>query len=210
MSASRSELYVLGISASSLRGGAYALILAEQNGPRRIPLVIGAAEAQSIAIAMEGITVPRPMTHDLFISFAKAYGVRIIEVFIDHFENGIFSSQITFTDPTGRTVVMDARSSDAIALAVRENAPIFTTEDILVRTGFVIDDNVIMPVSEMSSEPELHDTPVEEPQPSFNPDECSDEELLSRLDELIRAEDYEEAERISAILSRRGANKSDK
>ena len=113
----RIRLKVLGISYSQIQSGAYALILAQVGGPYRIPVVIGAAEAQSIALRMESITPPRPMTHDLFVSFAHAFGVKLKEVFIYKFEDGIFSSELTFTDGD-RTVVIDSRTSDAIAIAM--------------------------------------------------------------------------------------------
>ena len=113
MASDRIKLKVLGISYSQIQSGAYALILAQVGGPYRIPVVIGAAEAQSIALRMENITPPRPMTHDLFVSFAHAFGVKLKEVFIYRFEDGIFSSELTFTD-TERSVVIDSRTSDAI------------------------------------------------------------------------------------------------
>ena len=134
----RISLHVLGLSYSQLQSGAYALILAEDRGPRRIPVIIGAAEAQSIAITLEGIRTPRPLTHDLFVSFAHAFGVKLKEVFIYRFEDGIFSSELTFGDGT-RSVQIDARTSDAIALALRTHTPIFTTRSIIEQTGFVID-----------------------------------------------------------------------
>ena len=116
------RLKVLGISYSHIQSGAYALILSQVGGPYKIPVVIGAAEAQSIAIRMEKIITPRPMTHDLFVSFAHAFGVKLKQIFIYKFEDGIFSSELTFADEE-RTVVLDARTSDAISLAMRTNAP---------------------------------------------------------------------------------------
>ncbi|MDE6306034.1 MAG: bifunctional nuclease family protein, partial [Muribaculaceae bacterium] len=114
----RIRLEVLGISYSQIQSGAYALILAQTDGPIRIPIVIGAAEAQSIAIRMEGIKPPRPLTHDLFTTFAHAFGVKLLEVYIYRFENGIFSSELTFSDGE-RQIVIDSRTSDAIAIAMR-------------------------------------------------------------------------------------------
>ena len=131
----RIRLKVMGLSYSQIQTGAYALILAQVGGPYRIPVVIGAAEAQSIAIKMESITPPRPMTHDIFVSFAHAFGVKLIEVFIYRFEDGIFSSEMTFSDGD-RTISIDSRTSDAIAIAMRTGAPIFTTPEILNETGF--------------------------------------------------------------------------
>lgn len=131
----RIRLKVMGLSYSQIQTGAYALILAQVGGPYRIPVVIGAAEAQSIAIKMESITPPRPMTHDIFVSFAHAFGVKLVEVFIYRFEDGIFSSEMTFSDGE-RTITIDSRTSDAIAIAMRTGAPIFTTPEILDETGF--------------------------------------------------------------------------
>ena len=127
-------LRVMGLSYNQLQNGAYALLLAQVNGPYRIPVVIGAPEAQSIAIALEGIITPRPLTHDLFSTFAQAFGVRLMQVFIYRFEDGIFSSELTFADDV-RTITLDARTSDAIALAIRTHAPIFTTPEIIGETG---------------------------------------------------------------------------
>ena len=126
----RVRLRVLGISYSQIQAGAYALILAQTDGPYRIPVVVGAAEAQSIAIKMEGIVPPRPMTHDLFTSLTMAYGIELKDVFIHKFEDGIFSSELTFVNTAGEEVVLDARTSDAIAIAMRTHAPIFTTPQI--------------------------------------------------------------------------------
>ena len=135
----RVKLTVLGLSYNQLQSGAFALLLAQVDGPYRIPVVIGAAEAQSIAIRLESITTPRPLTHDLFMSFAQAFGIRLREVFIYKFEDGIFSSELTFTDGE-RQIVLDARTSDAIAIAMRCKAPIWTTHAILEETGFIIEE----------------------------------------------------------------------
>ncbi len=136
----RIQLKVLGISYSQIQTGAYALILAQIDGPYRIPVVIGATEAQSIAIRMENIIPPRPMTHDLFVSFAHAFGVKLKEVFIYKFEDGIFSSELTFSDGE-RQIVLDSRTSDAIGIAMRSKAPIYTTREIIDETGFIIEEH---------------------------------------------------------------------
>ena len=200
----RIRLYVLGLSYSQLQSGAYALVLAEENGPRRIPVVIGAAEAQSIAIALEGIRTPRPLTHELFVSFAHAFGVKVKEIFIYRFEDGVFSSEITFSDGD-RTVVIDSRTSDAIAIAMRTQAPIYTTEDIMQVTGFVIADEEIASghddtdenneAKESAHRSDYHAEP--------RPENFTIEQLEQTLAELIDKEEYEEAERISAILQRK-------
>lgn len=191
----RVELKVLGISYSQIQSGAYALILAEANGPMRLPVVVGGMEAQSIAIKLEGIIPPRPMTHDLFASLMHAYGLQLMEVYIYKFEDGIFSSELTFIDRTGNEVKLDARTSDAIAISMRTGAPIFTTQAILAETGFTM-------------ESISHDG---DGQPSINgPEEVEDEEasnetrlatLRKALAKAFEEEAYEEASRITSEIN---------
>ncbi len=194
----RIRLKVMGLSYSQIQAGAYALILAQVGGPYRIPVVIGAAEAQSIALKMESITPPRPMTHDIFVSFAHAFGVKLTEVFIYKFEDGIFSSEMTFSDGE-RTVTIDSRTSDAIAIAMRTGAPIFTTPEILDETGFEMevkeegdrDDDSAQDFAdeEIHNEPKLENYAVEE--------------LEKTLQKLIDREEYEEAAKVAEILKRK-------
>lgn len=205
------RLKVLGISYSQIQSGAYALILAQADGPYRIPVVIGASEAQSIAIRMENIIPPRPMTHDLFVSFAHAFGVELKEVLIYKFEDGIFSSELTFTDGE-RQVVIDSRTSDAIGIAMRTKAPIYTTREILDETGFIMeesqpddsdsenDDNPSgkSPASELSDDDIRHFEPKLE--------NYAIEELERTLEKLIAEEKYEEAAKVSEILKNKRDN----
>ena len=114
----RIKLRVQGLTNSQIQSGAYALILAEEDGVRRIPIIVGTSEAQSIAIALERITPPRPLTHDLFATFAQAFGVRLCEVFIYKFEDGVFYSELLFEDGI-KQIRLDSRTSDAIAIALR-------------------------------------------------------------------------------------------
>ena len=203
----RIKLKVMGISYSQLQSGAYALLLSEENGPHKIPIVIGGAEAQSIAIKMEGIIPPRPLTHDLFVSFAHAFGVKLTEVFIYKFEDGIFYSELTFSDGN-RTVQLDARTSDAIAIAMRTHAPIYTTHEVVTETGFIINDNDLadsrddaqdadavtdsdLPGADYFAEPKLENYAIEE--------------LERTLVQLIEDENYEEAARVNEILQRKRA-----
>ena len=127
---SKVKLKVLGLSCSQTQSGAYALILSEENGNRRIPIVIGGFEAQAIAIGLERLHPPRPLTHDLFINFAKTFGITITEVNIYHLEEGIFYSELVCMT-NGSYMKIDARTSDAVALAIRCNCPIYTTEQII-------------------------------------------------------------------------------
>lgn len=182
-------LRVMGLSYNQLQNGAYALLLAQIDGPYRIPVVIGAPEAQSIAIALEGIITPRPLTHDLFSTFAQAFGVQLTQVFIYRFEDGIFSSELTFADDA-RTITLDARTSDAIALAIRTHAPIFTTPGIVEETGFIIDDPDDADDASMQAAAE----PPREP---------SVEEMERNLQRLIENEEYEEAARLSKLIQQR-------
>ncbi|WP_302590072.1 bifunctional nuclease family protein [uncultured Muribaculum sp.] len=199
------RLKVLGISYSHIQSGAYALILSQVGGPYKIPVVIGAAEAQSIAIRMEKIITPRPMTHDLFVSFAHAFGVKLKQIFIYKFEDGIFSSELTFADEE-RTVVLDARTSDAISLAMRTNAPIFTTKAILDETGFLMDE-VGEASDDAGSEPDGDSALGKADETGFNHEpkleQYTVEELERTLKKLIEAENYEQAAKVSEVLKRK-------
>ena len=206
MNKDRIRLKVLGISYSQIQSGAYALILAQIGGPYRIPVVIGAAEAQSIALRMESITPPRPMTHDLFVSFAHAFGIKLREVFIYRFEDGIFSSELTFSDDE-RTIVIDSRTSDAIAIAMRTGAPIFTTPEILEETGFLLEESS----QEDEDEAAAADAPVfveeeddiADGEPAPKSENYTVEELQKLLARLIEQENYEEAARVNEIIKRK-------
>jgi bifunctional DNase/RNase len=121
-----------------MHSGAYALILSE-DGPRRIPVIVGVSEAQSIAIALEELTPPRPLTHDLFVNFARTIQVRLQEVFICKFDDGVFFSELIFTDGN-REFRIDSRTSDAIAIALRMKCNIYTLESILQKCGVVVED----------------------------------------------------------------------
>ncbi|QCD35289.1 MULTISPECIES: bifunctional nuclease family protein [Muribaculum] len=198
----RIQLKVLGISYSQIQTGAYALILAQIDGPYRIPVVIGATEAQSIAIRMENIIPPRPMTHDLFVSFAHAFGVKLKEVFIYKFEDGIFSSELTFSDGE-RQIVLDSRTSDAIGIAMRSKAPIYTTREIIDETGFIMEEHDITD-DEASAEARQNSGAQTNDEPKI--ENYSIEELERTLDRLIREENYEEAAKVSEILKRKRGN----
>ncbi|HBF89304.1 MAG TPA: hypothetical protein DDX39_11745 [Bacteroidales bacterium] len=132
------KLNVLGLSYSQTQSGAYALVLSEEDGERRIPIIIGGYEAQAIAIELEGLKPPRPLTHDLFLSLANAIGIRVVEVNIYKLEEGIFYSEITIMSEN-KDIRIDARTSDAIALALRFKCPIYTSSDILSKSGIVLD-----------------------------------------------------------------------
>lgn len=194
----RVKLTVLGLSYNSLQGGAYALLLAQEDGPYRIPVVIGAAEAQAIATRMEGITPPRPLTHDLFMSFTQAFGIRLREAFIYKYEDGVFSAELTFDDGE-RQVVLDARTSDAIAIAMRCKAPIWTTREILDQTGFIIEGDPTVKGSDEAEKRPIIIAREAEP----DPERLAVEELEKLMAKHIAEENYEEAARISEIIKRK-------
>lgn len=209
----RVPLVVLGLSGSEIRSGAYALLLREERGARCIPVVIGSLEAQALVVILEGLHTPRPLTHDLFVSFAHAFGVKLKSAFLYRFEDGIFSAELTFSDGE-RTVSLDTRTSDAIAIALRTGTPIYTTPEILEQTGILIaNEEGVMEMDELDDDDEEFDDLYEqdgERHPDRRgyhaeprPENYTIEQLESTLAELIEKENYEEAERISQILKRK-------
>ncbi|MDD2247265.1 MAG: DUF151 domain-containing protein [Proteiniphilum sp.] len=198
MGTKRIKLSILGISFSQVQAGAYALIFAEENGIRRLPIVIGTPEAQSIAIVMESITPPRPLSHDLMVSVWKALDVKLIEVLIYKFEDGAFFSELLL-EQYGKKYRIDSRTSDAVALAIRTNSPIYTTEDIMQNMAIVFDEQS---ASTSPEKPKEEKGSIEE--------ELSDlrlDALKHRLKEAVDEENYELATRLRDEINRR-ENKS--
>ncbi len=193
----RVELKVLGVSYSQIQSGAYALILAEIDGPMRVPVVVGGMEAQSVAIKLEGIIPPRPLTHDLFASLMHAFNLQLLDVYIYKFEDGIFSSEMTIIDNNGKEVKLDARTSDAIAIAMRVGAPIYTTKQIIAETGFMME-----MVSQDSDNESLEDS--SEATNGETSEISKDVKLAQLRDQLAKAieeEAYEEASRITREIN---------
>ncbi len=203
------KLNVLGISYSQTQSGAYALILTEENGDRRIPIIVGGFEAQSIAIELEGLKPPRPLTHDLFLSFARVFQISITEVIIYKLEEGIFYSQL-LCDNGMEKFTLDARTSDAIALALRFKCPIFTTEEIIAKAGIVLDfdsEAVSSAEGDEPVEPEIDLESTQRPGKRTSKfDGLADKELKQKLNEAVSKEDYETASLIRDELKRRNKN----
>lgn len=174
---------ILGLSTSPSSGGAYALILNEVNGNRRLPIIIGTFEAQAIALELEHIKPPRPMTHDLLKNMVQAFGANVNHIFINDLSEGTFFAKIIYEDD-GHEREQDARPSDAIALAVRFDAAIYIDSDILEEAGII---------SESDSEDELSVAPKSQDQP----EEMSRlEKLEQELQTAIDTENYEKAARL--------------
>lgn len=195
------RLNIKGISYSQTQNGAYALILTEVNGERKLPIVIGAFEAQSIAIALEKeIKPPRPLTHDLFKSFSDRFDIIIKQVIIHKLVDGVFYSSI-ICERDKIEEIIDARTSDAIALALRFNAPIFTYKNILDKAGIYLN----LPSQENEPEDVLNDEIIfeEQDEDTSNHSHLTLIELNDALNEAVNNEDYETAARIRDEISKR-------
>ncbi|WP_026997766.1 bifunctional nuclease family protein [Flectobacillus major] len=191
------KLEILGLSPSSSQTGSFALVLGEEYGPRRLPIIIGMFEAQAIAIEIEKIEPNRPMTHDLFKSFARTFHYTVTEISITDIKEGVFFAKIHCSDGI-KEVAIDARPSDAIAIGLRFNVPIYTYEQVLSEAGISVnetqqpevDDDFDTEVSPKKSFGEmLRDNPVEE--------------LNKMLQEALDNEEYEKAAKIRDEIERR-------
>jgi bifunctional DNase/RNase len=194
------RLNILGLSVSQTQSGAYALVLAEENGDRRIPIIIGPVEAQAIAIQLEGLKPPRPLTHDLIKNMALAFNIVLLEVTIYKLEEGIFYSEL-LCEMDGKEVRIDSRTSDAVALALRFRCPIYTSEDILKKAGIVLEiEDENSPVRSYADDDDFEPSGPSEPstysQYSLN-------ELKEMLGEAIQNEDYEKASIIRDEMKKR-------
>lgn len=186
---------ILGLSSSPSTGGAYAILLKEVNGNRRLPIIIGAFEAQAIALEIEGIKPPRPLTHDLLKQITDNLGANIIEVVIDDLRENTFYAKIIF-EVSALTNEIDARPSDAIALAVRAQAPIYVAESVMEVAAFV-----------PSEEGETEDDEKEEKDEKIpHTKEAKLAVLQNKLREAIDAEEYERAAKIRDDIQRLTSN----
>jgi bifunctional DNase/RNase len=190
------KLNVLGISYSQTQSGAYALVLSEEDGERRLPIIIGGFEAQSIVIKLENLNPPRPLTHDLFKSFADLLNVSMKEVFIHKLEEGVFYSQLVCTRDD-KELLIDSRTSDAVALALRFECPVYITEEIMDKAGIIIKgdeaDEMLGGRGARGMESSEDDSLS-----SFSP-----AELENMLQEAIESEDYEKAAAIRDEIGKR-------
>ncbi len=185
----------MGISYSQTQSGAYALILIEENGERRIPIIIGGFEAQAIVIKLENLDPPRPLTHDLFKKLADQFNIIVSEVMIHKLEEGVFFAKLICSSGESEYTI-DSRTSDAVAIALRFGCPIFIAEEILDKAGITINpnDGDIPGTSDGDDIPEHETTTYES---------YSDDELFKMIDEAVKTEDYERAASIRDEIEKR-------
>lgn len=183
---------ILGLSSSPATGGAYAILLKEIDGPRRLPIIIGAFEAQAIALEIEGIKPPRPLTHDLLKQLIDNLGATVIEIIVNELKENTFFAKIVL-DVSGLTNEIDARPSDAIALAVRAEAPIYVAESVLEAAAFIPSDEV-----ELAN---IQDTSKEINKKPFSK-EAHLASLQDKLREALEKEEYERAAKLRDDIKR--------
>jgi len=195
----RIQVDIMGLSTSPSSGGAYALILKEVNGLRRLPIIIGAFEAQSIALEMEGIKPPRPLTHDLLKNVMDSLGASLTDVFINDLKDGTFYARLSLDSQE-----VDSRPSDAIALAVRYNVPIFVADKVMDEAGFVPDGDEADKPAATAAVPEPEHPSTEKPKIKLS----RLEELHQHLHEAVAKEEYEKAAKIRDEIQKLEARNS--
>ncbi|TWR31750.1 hypothetical protein FPZ43_02465 [Mucilaginibacter pallidiroseus] len=193
------KLDIVGLSYSQTQSGAYALVLGEVSGRRRLPIIIGSFEAQAIAIEIEKMTPSRPLTHDLFKSLGQAFNISVQEVVIYNLVDGIFYAKLICFDGK-KTVEIDARTSDAIAVSVRFDCPIYTYEFILSTAGIVIEGNDFVYLENIN---EAADEKSSTAAAAGTYTSLSEDELKSKLQEALIEEAYEKAAKIRDELNKR-------
>ena len=190
MTENKIEMDVMGITYSQIQAGAYALLLKQRDGDLRIPIVVGVPEAQAIAMRLEHVIPPRPLSHDLMVSMFHAFGISLDEVLIYKFSEGVFMSKLKLST-NNQDLELESRTSDAIALALRTNAPIFTTQEVLDKTGFLIQDGKDGKVA-VKPKRALSDMTVEE--------------LQKKLNRAVKLEKYELAASIQKAINEKLGN----
>ena len=193
------KLDILGLSSSQSQSGSFALVLGETNGKRRLPIIIGMFEAQAIAIEIEKIIPNRPMTHDLFKSFAQSFNFEVEEIVISDLKEGVFFAKIVCSNGI-KQMDVDARPSDAIAIGLRFNVPIYTYETVLSEAGIVLTDE--------TEEEEEEPKPKKESYQKGKPEgeklkDLSNDKLNKLLEDALAKEDYEKAAKIRDEMNRR-------
>lgn len=198
------KLNVRGISHSQTQTGAYALILEEEEGERKLPVIVGSFEAQSIALALEkDLVTPRPITHDLFVSLCEAFQIKLVHAIIHTLSEGVFYSNLVFNDSLGEIRTVDSRTSDAVAIALRFDVPIFAASNVLDEAGVILDiqNEPSHETIQERIEKELEELSQLEPEASLK--DLTLEELEFQLALAVEEEDYETAALIKEEIERR-------
>lgn len=190
MTENKIEMDVMGITYSQIQAGAYALLLKQRDGDLRVPIVVGVPEAQSIAMRLEHVIPPRPMSHDLMVSMFHAFGISLDEVLIYKFSEGVFMSKLKLST-NDQELELESRTSDAIALALRTNAPIYATQSVLDKTGFLIKDGEQGKVA-IKPKRSLSDLTIDE--------------LRNKLNRAVELEKYELAASIQKAINEKLGN----
>lgn len=204
------RLDLIGITYNQIESGVYAVILQQHGGTRRIPIIIGYPEAQAIECKLQKVRTPRPLTHDMTVGIMLGFHIQLKEIIIKRMENGVFTADLVL-ESDGHKLILDSRSSDAIALAIRVGAPIYTSAKVLEEAGF---DPQQKKSKESAAEPEKTTQPESDKKPEESkPDSGSEienlsvEELQSRMAEAVGEENYIEAARIKKEIDRRAGDK---
>lgn len=193
----RCRLELIGITYNQIESGVYAVILRQVGGTRRIPIIIGYPEAQAIECKLQDVVTPRPLTHDMMINTLNEFGIHIKEIEIRRLPSGVFAADIVFADAKG-THTIDSRSSDAIALAIRADAPIYTSAEVLAEAGFDPEDQKTRPVDSIKGSRQ----PFAEKRASSREESRSIESLMAEMQKAAENEDYEKAARLKAEIDR--------
>ena len=190
------RLEVVGVTYNQISNGAYALVLQEDGGTRRLSIVIGLAEAHSIFMRLQRLEAPRPLTHDLMAELMRANGIVLKEVVIDRFVDGMFMSELVVVGPEGEETRLDSRTSDAVALAMRTDAPIYTTQQVMDETSHDLTSLIEQAISgERHRRPKLEERSVVE--------------LQALLERAVSQERYERAAKIQKIIKKKTAQPTD-
>lgn len=189
------RLELIGITYNQIESGVYAVILQEADGTRRIPIIIGYPEAQSIECKLQEVVTPRPLTHDLMANMLNEFGVTLLEVNINKLPNGVFAAELLMRDSKGLHVI-DSRSSDAIALAIRVGAPIYTTRQVIDEAGFEPDSRTAQPKTVRNRSADI------KPGKSQKPAAARIDDLKAAMQRAAEAENYEEAARLKTEIER--------
>lgn len=184
---------ILGLSSNPATGGAYAILLKEIEGVRRLPIIIGAFEAQAIALEMEGIKPPRPLTHDLLKTLVENLGANVVEVVVSELKDNTFYAKIVL-EASGLSNEIDARPSDAIALAVRAYAPIYVNETVMSSAAFIPSDESVLPGFEIINDADLEKKPLSK--------EAQLAVLQDKLREALESEEFERAAKLRDDIKR--------